>query len=184
MSWFNDLQRVSSSGENAALVLVVQANIDVLSILGHIDIPTLVLHAKGDRQVPYEQGRQLASLIRGARFVGLDGSNHLLLRTEPAWPVAIKEIHAFLGAAQLGMHDVEESDPPDAVVQAPIPADHTARESEVLQLIAAGLTNRDIAADLFITTNTVANHVKNILSKTESSNRAEAAAFAVRHGLN
>ena len=66
----------------------------------------------------------------------------------------------------------------------PVPADLTPREVEVLRLLAAGQTNRDIAAELFITTNTVANHVKNILSKTDSANRTEAAAFAARHGLN
>jgi DNA-binding CsgD family transcriptional regulator len=59
----------------------------------------------------------------------------------------------------------------------------TQREVEVLRLIAAGKSNRDIADELFIGTNTVANHVKNILSKTGSTNRTEAAAYAMRHGL-
>ena len=65
-----------------------------------------------------------------------------------------------------------------------LPADLTPREAEVLCLIAAGRSNRAISDELFITQNTVANHVKKILSKTDSANRTEAAAFAVRHGLN
>ena len=101
-----------------------------------------------------------------------------------AWPVAIAEIRAFLGAEAEGPGDVEASDEQAAAVAMPAPADLTPREAEVLRLIASGHTNRDIADELFITTNTVANHVKNILSKTASTNRTEAAAFAVRHGLN
>lgn len=64
-----------------------------------------------------------------------------------------------------------------------LPAGLTAREVEVLRLIAAGRSNRDIADELFITRNTVANHVKNILSKTACANRTKAASFAVKHGL-
>ena len=59
----------------------------------------------------------------------------------------------------------------------------TQREVEVLRLIIAGASNQQIADALFITTNTVANHVKNILTKSNTANRAEAAAYGVRHGL-
>ena len=59
----------------------------------------------------------------------------------------------------------------------------TQREVEVLRLIADGRSNQQIAEALFITTNTVANHVKNILTKSNTANRAEAAAYGVRHGL-
>ena len=63
------------------------------------------------------------------------------------------------------------------------PNDLTEREVEVLRLVATGKSNRDIGEELFITPNTVANHVKNILSKTASANRTEAAAFARDRGL-
>jgi DNA-binding CsgD family transcriptional regulator len=59
----------------------------------------------------------------------------------------------------------------------------TEREIEVLRLIALGKTNREIAESLYITLNTAAFHVKNILSKTASANRTEAAAYAMRHGI-
>ena len=84
MRWFNDLQRVSTSSENAASVLAETSQIDVLPILKHIRAPTLVLHARNDVQVPFEQGRQFAALIPGARFVALEGRNHLLIENEPA----------------------------------------------------------------------------------------------------
>ena len=59
----------------------------------------------------------------------------------------------------------------------------TAREVEILRLVAAGRTNREIAATLFVSLGTVNNHLVHILTKTDSANRAEATAFAFRHGL-
>lgn len=64
-----------------------------------------------------------------------------------------------------------------------LPDDLTEREVEVLRLVAQGKSNRDISEALFITPNTVANHVKRILSKTGTSNRTEAAAYAKDRGL-
>jgi DNA-binding CsgD family transcriptional regulator len=63
------------------------------------------------------------------------------------------------------------------------PADLSAREVEVLRLIAAGRTNREIADALFLSPGTVNVHVTHILTKTNSTNRTEAALFARDHGL-
>lgn len=63
------------------------------------------------------------------------------------------------------------------------PAGLSRREAQVLRLVAQGKGNRQIARELFVSPNTVANHVSSILSKTQSANRAEAAAFAIRHAL-
>jgi DNA-binding CsgD family transcriptional regulator len=63
------------------------------------------------------------------------------------------------------------------------PAGLSAREVEVLRLVAAGKGNREIGEQLFVSPNTVANHVRSILTKTNTANRTEAAAFAVRHDL-
>jgi DNA-binding CsgD family transcriptional regulator len=63
------------------------------------------------------------------------------------------------------------------------PASLTAREVAVLRLIAAGRTNREIAALLHLSPNTVLHHVTHILNKTGAENRAAAVAFALRHGL-
>ncbi len=70
-----------------------------------------------------------------------------------------------------------------AVATPAYPAGLSQREVEVLRLIAAGKSNREIAEELFISLNTVANHVRNILTKTATANRAEAAAFAIRFNL-
>jgi DNA-binding CsgD family transcriptional regulator/tetratricopeptide (TPR) repeat protein len=59
----------------------------------------------------------------------------------------------------------------------------TPREVEVLRLLALGRSNRDIADTLCVSLSTVATHVRNILSKTETVNRTEAAAYALRQGL-
>lgn len=61
--------------------------------------------------------------------------------------------------------------------------DLTPREREVLQLVATGATNREIAAALFVSENTVNFHMKHVLAKLHVKNRAEAAAYAVRRGL-
>jgi DNA-binding NarL/FixJ family response regulator len=63
------------------------------------------------------------------------------------------------------------------------PAGLSAREAQVLRLVASGRGNREIAAALFVSPNTVASHVRAILAKTGAANRTEAAAFAIRHGL-
>ena len=63
------------------------------------------------------------------------------------------------------------------------PAGLSRREVEVLSLVAAGKGNREIAERLFVSPNTVANHVRSILTKTNTANRTEAAAFAMRHSL-
>ena len=63
------------------------------------------------------------------------------------------------------------------------PAGLTEREVEVLRLIAAGKSNREIAEELVISLNTVFRHVSNIFTKIGAANRVEAASYATRHGL-
>ncbi len=73
--------------------------------------------------------------------------------------------------------------PQQGVPRTSYPAGLSAREAQVLSLVASGRGNREIGAQLFVSPNTVANHVRAILAKTGSVNRTEAAAFAIRHGL-
>jgi pimeloyl-ACP methyl ester carboxylesterase/DNA-binding SARP family transcriptional activator len=96
MGWFNELQRITTSPENAAEILSAHGNIDVLDRLPLVTQPTLVMHARGDARVPYPNGRQLARGIPGAKFVTLEGQNHLLLEQEPAWDRFLAEFRAFL----------------------------------------------------------------------------------------
>ena len=66
---------------------------------------------------------------------------------------------------------------------ASLPDKLSSREVEVLRLVAQGHSNREIGERLFISGNTVANHVRSVLQKTGTANRAEATAYAARHGL-
>ena len=93
---FNELQRRTVSAENAALILEVGAFVDVTREAASVRVPTLVLHARDDRRAPFEQGRLAASLVPDSRFVALESSNHILLADEPAWPVFLREVEAFL----------------------------------------------------------------------------------------
>ena len=77
---------------------------------------------------------------------------------------------------------------PDAVAAGPareraVLAGLTPRELDVLRLVVAGRSNREIAGQLFITHRTATTHVAHILAKLDVQTRAEAAALAVRHGL-
>jgi pimeloyl-ACP methyl ester carboxylesterase len=98
--WFNDLHRVSTSPENALRLLDELGKIDVVDLLSQVKVPTLVLHCRDEVVVPFEEGRLLAARIPGARFVPLEGRNHLLLESEPAWAKFVTEVRRFLGAAQ------------------------------------------------------------------------------------
>jgi pimeloyl-ACP methyl ester carboxylesterase/DNA-binding winged helix-turn-helix (wHTH) protein len=94
--WFDELQRVSTSPENAARLLERGAEIDVRPLLLQIKAPTLVLHCDRDRAVPPERGRALAAGIPGARYVSLPSANHLMLEDEPAWSQFLEELGLFL----------------------------------------------------------------------------------------
>jgi pimeloyl-ACP methyl ester carboxylesterase/DNA-binding SARP family transcriptional activator len=96
LAWFNELQEVSASGVNAARLFEALGPVDVRALLPKVTAPTLVMHVTQDALVPFEEGRRLAAAIRGARFVALEGRNHLLLEEEPAWPRFLAEVRAFL----------------------------------------------------------------------------------------
>lgn len=93
---FNDLQRASTSADNAVRFLEEFGRIDVEDLLPQVSVPSLVLHSRDDAAVPFDEGRRVAAGIPGARFVGLESRNHLLLPTEPAWGVFQVEVRRFL----------------------------------------------------------------------------------------
>jgi pimeloyl-ACP methyl ester carboxylesterase len=96
MQWFNELQRVSTSGETAARIQVTGSGIDISDRLALVTQPTLVLHAIGDARIPFSEGRHIATQIPNARLVSLDSRNHLTLADEPAWQKLVTEVRAFL----------------------------------------------------------------------------------------
>lgn len=94
---FNEMQRESVSAETAARIFEAIGDLDVREMLPNLKVPVLVLHSRGDSMVNFEEGRRLASLIPGAKFVSLDSRNHLLMHHEPAWQRFVDEIRGFLG---------------------------------------------------------------------------------------
>jgi pimeloyl-ACP methyl ester carboxylesterase/DNA-binding winged helix-turn-helix (wHTH) protein len=96
MQWFNDLQRITTSPENAVRILQATGDIDVSDLLPRVRVPTLVLHCRNDAAQPFDEGRRIAAGIPGARFVALEGNNHLILENEPSWARLIEEIETFL----------------------------------------------------------------------------------------
>ena len=167
---FNDFMPSTSSAETAATIYSKLRDIDVREAARRLKCPTLVLHGRGDLRVPIEEGRLAAGLIPGARFVTLETRNHLMMQDEPAW-------RAFLDA-------VAEFYPP---APAALAADNfpglTAREREVLELIAQGLDNAQIAARLEISEKTVRNNMTHIFDKIGVENRSQAIVLARESGL-
>jgi len=98
MQWLNDLQRITTSPENAVRIMQAISNVDVTDMLPRVTVPTLVLHSRNDAWIPFDEGRALAAGIPGARFVALESRNHALLEGEPAWQKFLDETEAFLAS--------------------------------------------------------------------------------------
>ena len=94
--WFNELQRISTSPEDAVRNLIANGDTDVSALLAQVSVPTLVMHSRDDARVPFDLGRRLAAGIPGARFVPLPSGNHLILEDEPAFPRFLQEIRTFI----------------------------------------------------------------------------------------
>jgi len=161
--WFNELERISTSPHNARKFFDVINEVDVTGIARRVGCPTLILHPDRDARVPFEEGRLLAGLIPGARFVPLDSRNHILLEHESAWRRWLEEVRAFLPAASAGGAAF---------------ASLTPRESDLLELIARGLDNAQIAARLELSEKTVRNRITSIFDKLEVETRAQAIVMA------
>ncbi len=93
---FNDLQRITTSPENAVRIRRTIDEIEVSDLLSQVTAPTLVLHCRGDAVSPFDLGRRMAAGIPGARFVALEGRNHMFLEDEPAWPRFLRAVESFL----------------------------------------------------------------------------------------
>jgi len=95
-TWFNELQRISTTPGNAVKILKAAGEVDVVQRLAEVQAPTLVMHSRQDMRIDFAAGRELAGGIRGARFVSLNSRNHLLPECDPAWPKMLHEINKFL----------------------------------------------------------------------------------------
>lgn len=86
------------SPENMGRYREVVDNIDIIELLPQVKAPCLVLHCRGDRLQPIEQGRKMAAGLPNARFIAYDSNNHKPTENDPCWPLIEREIHAFLEA--------------------------------------------------------------------------------------
>jgi pimeloyl-ACP methyl ester carboxylesterase/DNA-binding CsgD family transcriptional regulator len=167
---YNDLLRLATSPESAIAIQRAFHVTDVRAFVAKVRCPTLVLHSRRNAIVPFDEGRAVAALIPEARFVPLESGNHILLDSEPAWPHLVEAIEDFL--------------------QVPAPAsapaalgELSARENEVLELVAQGLDNTTIGKRLGISERTARNHVSTILSKLGVNSRAQAIVRAREAGF-
>jgi len=160
-------QRHAADADVAAAFLDLDLGADLRPLLPALSMPALVLHRRGDRAVPIGRGRELAALLPNARFVPLGGAAHL------PWLDDQRELRRALAAF------LDDAPPVEANGHSPL----TRRETEVLRLVATGLSNREIASSLVLSEHTVHRHVANILRKLAQSSRAAATAHATRVGL-
>ena len=161
---FDELQRRTCSSENAVRLMDAWAGVDVADRLGAVTAPAIVCHARGDQLVPFEEGRLIATGIPGARLVPLDSDNHLLLAGEPAWQ-QFRDVLDELSPAAAADHGL------DGISE---------REREVLALVADGLSNDAIAAQLVVSVRTVERHLSNVYAKWRLGGKSARAAAAAR----
>lgn len=167
--WFNEMERVSTSPQNAARFMREFNAIDVVQQLEQVACPTLVLHSVRDVRVPYEEGRFLAANIPGAKFVSIDSPNHLLLSHENGWRTWLDEVAQFVQ--------------PDAPRTNPAFAALTDRQLQILNLVAQARDNAQIAATLDLSEKTVRNQVSQIFERLGVENRSQAIVLARDAGL-
>jgi pimeloyl-ACP methyl ester carboxylesterase/DNA-binding CsgD family transcriptional regulator len=176
MRWFDDLQRVSTSPQNAVASRIGRQAVDIVDEIPRISAPTLILQAIGDQATTFENAIEVAGLIPDARLVELDSANHILLADEPAWATFVAEVRAFLEP------DIRADGAQRASSIEPL----SPRELDVLRQAARGLDNGAIAAELGLSVRTVERHLSNAYAKLGVSGkaaRAAAVAEVVRQGL-
>ena len=168
-SAFDQLQRETTAPEVAVRYLRAMYSMNVKQAATQVRCPTLVMHCKADQMVRYEQGMRLASLIPGARFVALDGGNHIPLERDVAWGQFVEEARAFLGHA------------PGGTATSATPK-LTPRQQQVLHQVAQGQTDKQIAKALTLSPRTVEMHVAGALKALGCKTRIEAVQLATRLG--
>jgi pimeloyl-ACP methyl ester carboxylesterase/DNA-binding CsgD family transcriptional regulator len=167
----NELFRVSAPPRHAARMVTATGEADVSALLPRVACPALVLHCRGAPLMPVEEARLVASSLPQAHFVQLDADNYMPIEGEPAFAQMIDEFRAFLPRER-------ERSPAEAALAA-----LTRREREVLELLARGLDNGSIAAQLAVSEKTVRNTVSHIFDKLAVRSRAQAVVFARKAGL-
>lgn len=170
---WTDIISQSITGDTMARLVQAQIDLDVTNQLERIQCPSLICHARKDIRLPFALGEELADGIPLSRIVPLDGDSGGAF-TDP--DQAVEAIQDFL------REQYPETSALADDVEAPA-RPLTARETEILQLIAAGLTSREISEKLCLSIRTVGRHITNIYEKIGARTRADATSYAVRRDL-
>jgi pimeloyl-ACP methyl ester carboxylesterase len=163
-------QRAAARPETAAALLELIYRTDVRAELERVRAPTLVVHRRGDRAIPYKLGRDLAAGIPGATLIPLDGSAHFPWAGD--WQSVARALRSVLAP-----------EAPARIAGEPPAVLLSGREREVLALVASGLSDQEIAEQLILSQHTVHRHVANIRHKLGRGTRTAAVAEAARLGL-
>lgn len=172
ISWWEELQHITATPESAHRLWRGFNEIDVRAELEKIRCPVLVAHVEGDAMVPFEMGRSLAAQIPGARFLPLGGDNHILQPKDPGWRPFFHELRCFLFESPV------TADSHQAGI-----AELTRRERQVLELVAGGKTNSELATELSLTPKTVRNYISIIMGKLSVTSRSQLIVEARESGL-
>jgi pimeloyl-ACP methyl ester carboxylesterase/DNA-binding CsgD family transcriptional regulator len=167
---FARFQREAATAETAAALLELVYRLDVREHLPQVRQPVLVVHRRDDRAVPYRLGRAVAAAIPGATFIPLQGSAHF------PWH---GDVDAVVRACREGLAPEQPSHDAGAPGQVLL----SCREREILTCVARGLSDREIAEQLLLSSHTVHRHVANIRRKLGRTSRTAAVAEAARLGL-
>ncbi len=175
-----DAIRGAVTPQVARATLQAASAADVTEELPDVAAPTLVLHRRDMAQIPVDVSRSLAEGLPRGRLVLLDGAQPALFTGDPG-PVVTMLMDFFCDG-------IEPAGEPPPVVPAgghPAPPPHglSRREQEVLRLLAAGESNRQIARRLGLSPHTIERHVANLYRKIGARGRADATAYALRSGL-
>ena len=171
MRWIDDLQRMAVDADTALLARSQRQVTDSTARLDQLDLPTLVLHSRGDQMQEFGRARHLAASIQGAKLVALESNNHIVLADEPAWPVFLREVTEFLAPDRTA---------PSTAVADDVVSVLSPRELDILRLAAQGRDNDAIAAELVLSVRTVERHLQNAYAKLGLQGRTARTAAVAR----
>ena len=162
---FARTQRRTASPDEAAATLSAIYDMDASEWADQVRSPALVLHRRHDRAIPFALGKQLADAIPGSTFLPLEGISHYPWYGDSG--SVLTAVEDFLGVAAA----------PRANPQSPPSVEISPREREIMTLVARGLTDAQIAAELYLSVHTVHRHVANVRTKLGVPSRSAAAAL-------
>ena len=161
----SERMRLSMTPDIAERHMRSNYGIDVKAECALVQCPALIFHARDDQMVTLEQGRKLAAWIPGARFMMLESDSHILPAGQDAGRMFIAETVEFLGGSR-----------PDKLRL-------SRRQTQILCLVAHGMTDKQVARELGLSPRTVEMHMALALRALSCTNRAEAVHRAGQEGL-